>query len=151
MKYNFLWMIVSATALTILYACGKNKFETTPTIRIKDVNDTEITPGSSLKITVECTDKEGDLGGGQLTYIRVRTNTIAIPNPSVNDKADTAYYTVPDFPKTDKIDLDLTIPYDFMNEDPNRNDTMFFKITVRDIESNQSDTIATKTIVARQN
>ncbi len=149
MRYNFL-IIATAIILTGLYACNKNRFQTNPSISIKDINSTEITQGNSLKITLECTDKEGDVGGGQLTYIRVRTNTIPIPNPSVNDKADTAYYTVPDFPKTDKVNIDLTIPYEFMNEDPNRNDTMFFKITVKDLENNQSDTISTKTVVARQ-
>src|SRR6266576_1066779 len=148
MKYYL--VIVAVIALSCLYGCKKNKFLTKPTISVKDINSTEIRQGNNLKITLECTDKEGDVGGGQLTYIRVRTNTIPIPNPSVNDKADTAYYTVPDFPKTDKTDLELTIPYDFMNEDPNRNDTMFFRITVKDIANNQSDTIATKTVVARQ-
>jgi hypothetical protein len=148
MKNN--WIIVAVIALSCLYACQKNKFLTKPTISIKDINSTEIRQGSSLKITLECTDKEGDVGGGQLTYIRVRTNTIPIPNPAVNDKADTAYYTVPAYPKTDKVDIELTIPYDFMNEDPNRNDTMFFRITVKDIQNHQSDTIATKTVVAVQ-
>ena len=149
MKYTL--VIAAVLALSCLYACKKNKFLTKPTISVKDINSTEIRQGNNLKITLECTDKEGDVGGGQLTYIRIRTNTIPIPNPSINDKADTVYYTVPDFPKTDKTDLELTIPYDFMNEDPNRNDTMFFRITVKDIANNQSDTIATKTVVARQN
>jgi len=45
----------------------------------------------------------------------------------------------------------LTIPYNFMDEDPNRNDTMFFKITVRDLGGHQSDTISSKSVVARQN
>jgi len=137
--------------MVILIACHKDNFETKPTLRVKDINTTEVNaPDGELRITLECTDKEGDEGEGELTYIRVRTNTIPIPDPNTNDKADTARTAVPAFPKTDKVELVLTIPYNFLNEDPNRNDTMFFKITVRDSQNNQSDTITTKSIVAKQ-
>ena len=150
MKYSFAGIVV-ALLVVVLYACGKDKFETTPTIRVKDINSTEINaPDGILKITLEVTDKEGDGAGGDLTYIRVRTNSTPIPDPVNNDKADTAHATVPSYPKTDKVEMVLTIPYSFLDEDPVRNDTMYFKLTLRDSQNHQSDTITTKSITAVQ-
>jgi hypothetical protein len=57
---------------------------------------------------------------------------------------------VPDFPTKDKVEMTLDIPYSFLDEDPGANDTMFFKLTLRDRGSNQSDTISTTQIVAKQ-
>jgi hypothetical protein len=57
---------------------------------------------------------------------------------------------VPDFPTKDKVEMTLDIPYSFLDEDPTRNDTMFFKLTLRDRGNNQSDTISTTQIVAKQ-
>jgi hypothetical protein len=149
MKYSFAGIV--AAVVVVFVACSKNKFETTPTIRVKDINSTDVqAPDGILKITLEVTDKEGDAGGGDLTYIRVRTNTTPIPDPINNDKADTAHATVPSFPKTDKVEMVLTIPYSFLDEDPVRNDTMYFKLTLRDSQNHQSDTITTKTIAAVQ-
>lgn len=150
MKYSFAG-IVAAFLVVVLYSCSKNKFETTPTIQVKDINSTDVNaPDGILKITLEVTDKEGDAGEGDLTYIRVRTNSTSIPDPTNNDKADTAHATVPSYPKTDKVEMVLTIPYSFLDEDPGRNDTMYFKLTLRDSQNHQSDTITTKSIVAVQ-
>ena len=132
--------------ILIITACNKDKFQTTPTIKIKDINSDVITPGGTLKITVQSSDKEGDEGGGVLTYIRVRTS-VAIPT---NDQADTVNYDIPSFPKTPQKDIQVNVDYGFMNEDPLRNDTMYFKFTLRDVAGNQSDTVTTKPVVAKQ-
>jgi hypothetical protein len=151
MRYHSIGLIFTAILLVTLVACHKDRFQTTPTIRVKDINTTEVNaPDGILRITLECTDKEGDEGQGDLTYIRVRTNSTPIPDPTNNDKADTAHAAVPAFPKTDKVEMVLSIPYSFLDEDPGRNDTMFFKLTVRDSQNHQSDTITTKSIVAKQ-
>lgn len=149
MKYSL--GIAAASLAFVLCACNKGRFQTTPTISVKDINTTEVNaPNGELRITLECTDKEGDEGQGELTYIRIRTNSTPIPDPVNNDKADTAHATVPSFPKTDKVDMVLNIPYTFLDEDPSRNDTMYFKLTLRDSQNHQSDTITTKSIVAVQ-
>ena len=150
MKYT-LAGIVAALLILVLFSCKKSKFETTPTIRIKDMNTTEVYgPDGILKITLEVTDREGDAGQGYLTYIRVRTNSTPIPDPINNDKADSPHAAVPPYPKTDKVDMVLTIPYSFLTEDPVRNDTMYFRLTLRDSQGHQSDTVNTKSIVAVQ-
>jgi len=151
MRNNSFGLVIAALLTTALSACHKDKFQTTPTITIKDINTTEVNaPNGVLRITLECTDKEGDEGQGELTYVRVRTNSTPIPDPTNNDKADTARAPVPPFPKTDKVEMILAIPYTFLDEDPGRNDTMFFKLTLRDSQNHQSDTITTKSIVAKQ-
>ncbi|MBI1342284.1 MAG: hypothetical protein GC171_05030 [Terrimonas sp.] len=137
--------------LAVLVACNKDKFQTTPTIKIKNINtDVVEAPNGTLKVILESTDKEGDEGGGEITYIRVRTNINPIPNPTLYDKIDTVKYTIPSFPKTSKKDIEIEIPYNFMDEDPNKNDTMYFKFTLRDMGNNQSDTVSSKTVIAKQ-
>lgn len=149
MKRQF-WS-VGALLILILVSCGKDKYETTPTITIKELSSEVIdAPNGTLKVILESTDKEGDEGGGLLTYIRVRTNVTAIPNPGLNDKVDTVNYLIPSFPKTSKKDIEVSLAYDFLNEDPNKNDTMFFRFTLRDAANNQSDTVNSKVIVAKQ-
>jgi hypothetical protein len=150
MKCRSIYALCIIFTVLAIAACHKDKFQTKPTISIKDINNPEVPLGGNLRITLECTDKEGDEGGGQLTYIRVRTNSTAIPDPVNNDKADTAFATVPDFPTKDKVEMTLDIPYSFLDEDPNLNDTMYFRLTLRDRGSNQSDTISTAQIVAKQ-
>lgn len=151
MRHNTLGLMIAALLLVLLSACHKDRFQTTPTIRVKDINTTEVNaPDGILRITLECTDKEGDEGEGELTYIRVRTNSTPIPDPTNNDKADTARTPVPAFPKKDNVEMVLAVPYSFLDEDPGRNDTMYFRLTLRDSQNHQSDTITTKSIVAKQ-
>jgi hypothetical protein len=132
-------------------ACSKDTFETRPTIKVKDLSSEVIVLNSSLDITLEYTDKEGDLGNGELTYIRVRQNIKGIPQPGQNDQTDTVHYPIPVFPPKTKGEIVVTIPYGFMSEDPNDNDTMIFKLSVIDIRGNKSDTVTTKSVVAKQN
>lgn len=150
MKRRSIYALCILSTLFVIAACHKDKFQTKPTISVKEINNTDVpAPDGTLRITLECTDKEGDEGQGLLTYIRVRTNTIPISDPNNNDKADTAFATVPDFPTKDKVEMDLDIPYTFLDEDPSVSDTMFFKLTLKDRGNNQSDTISTVQIVAK--
>ena len=130
-------------------ACSKDTFETKPTIKVKDLNSEVIVRNSKLDITLEYTDKEGDLGNGELTYIRVRQNIKA--GPPGNDKADTVHYPIPVFPPKSKGEIVISVDYDFMDEDPAYDDTMIFKLSVIDIRGNKSDTVTTKSVIAKEN
>jgi len=136
--------------LLIMVACSKDKLETIPSIKIKRISSSEVVPGQTLQIFLEYSDKEGDLSKGELTYVRDRTNIRPIENPAANDKTDTARYTLPEFPKATTGEIQVNIPYDFLTEDPNDNDTMILRLMVIDTKGNKSDTIATSPIVARQ-
>lgn len=130
--------------VVIVLACNKDKYQTKPTIKVKSVNGSEFLSSQDILINLEFTDKEGDLGNGLLTYYRNRLNVYWPPN---NDLADTAFYTIPDFPKTTKGEFQLLIQAGFLNENPDHNDTVEFKIFVRDAAGNVSDTITTPTFV----
>ena len=137
-------------ATVVLLACNKDKFQTKPTIELKSISSDEVPPGGITTIRLKYTDKEGDLGDGTLTYIRIRTNGTPIPDPNNNDKVDTVRTPIPEFPPEDRGEIDLKLDYNFLNEDPGRNDTMFFKLSVLDQAGNSSDTLTTSLIVARQ-
>jgi hypothetical protein len=137
-------------SLAFLLACDKDKLETKPSITIKSINGNEIPPGANLEIVLEFADKEGDLNQGQIVYVRERLNLKPIADPNSNDKVDTVRNALPDFPEKSRGEIKLTIPYDFLTEDPFDNDTMQFKIAVQDLGGNASDTIVTEKIVARQ-
>lgn len=141
--------LLSICSLIILAACSKDKLETKPTIKVKSVNSDVIVPGTVLRLILEFSDKEGDLGEGEVTYTRIRTNIRPIPGGF--DKADTARYPIPEFPDRSEGEIQVDLPYDFLDENPNENDTMFFRISVIDRGGHASDTISTGSIVARQN
>lgn len=148
-------MVLLACTVVALLGCDKNKFETKPRLEIKSINSDEIFQGQQLRVTLEYFDKEGDLSQGLLTYIRVRTNTIPIPDPNNNDKIDTIHVTLPEFPDKSQAEIIQNISYDFMNENPDplsvgRSDTMYFKFAVMDKEGNASDTVATRLVTAVQ-
>jgi hypothetical protein len=137
--------------VTVVVACNKDKLKTTPSLKLKSINSTELFPGQDLVIGLEYKDKEGDLGTGLITYIRNRLNAKPIPDAASNDKADTITSPLPDFPKTTTGDIELRIVNGFLSEDPFDNDTMTFKIFVKDLAGHTSDTLVTETIVERQN
>ena len=61
MKLALIIPVFIITAI-VLSACQKNKFQTRPQIKIKDINGNVVPPGGVLIIRLEYTDKEGDLG-----------------------------------------------------------------------------------------
>ena len=148
MLKRYLPLIIVASGIV---ACGKDKLNTKPSIEVKNVNTTDVLPDQQLVINLTYTDKEGDLGGGMITYIRERLNIIPIQDPASNDKADTTRSPLPDFPKTTSGEIELKIDGAFMSEDPVVNDTMNFKIFVTDAGGNTSDTITVGPVVDKQN
>ena len=137
--------------LLAFVACDKNKLNTKPIIEIKNVNRTDVLPGEQLVININYRDKEGDLGGGLITYVRERLNIKPIQDPASNDKADTTRSILPDFPKTTSGEIELKIDGTFMSEDPFENDTMNFKIYITDVAGNSSDTLVVGPVVDKQN
>ncbi|HEX6193149.1 MAG TPA: hypothetical protein VFZ42_12330 [Chitinophagaceae bacterium] len=144
-------IICMGLSIMVLTSCGKDKFQTKPTLEIKSISTKEVpVPNGTMTIRLTFTDKEGDLGNGTLTYIRIRTNGIPISDPNNNDKIDTIRTPVPNFPSKNTGEMDVFFDYNFLNEDPIRNDTMYFKFSVEDRGGNTSDTISSPLIVARQ-
>lgn len=92
------------------------------------------------------TDKEGDLNKGQLTAIIRRQNIIPITNPN-QEKADTLFYTLPDFPPRDKGEITFRLGYNFLKESLFENDSILIRFSVADLKGNISDTAVSERIV----
>lgn len=140
---------ISLIALIVfaVIACGKDRFQTEPQLKLKS-RSTDIVPvNGSLRIDIEYTDKEGDVTDS-LLVVRERLN---VRGPAVLPASP---YGIPDFPHTDKGEFELTLNYQFglvfglgpiriTGSNPIRNeiDTLRLKIVARDRAGNKSDTL----------
>lgn len=138
--------------LLLSVSCSKDKYQTRPSIEIKSIDNQVAVPGTSVQVNLQYTDKEGDLGNGEIMYIVDRQNIKPIPGGASGfNQPDTVRYTLPNFPNKSLGDIQLRVPYDFLNEDLTDNDSVKLKIAVRDIAGHASDTVETGLIIARQN
>ena len=134
----------------LLFACGKDKFETKPRLEIKDYNSKEIfgprnpgDPGDVLKIRINYFDKEGDLNEVPIIAIRKRLNLF----PENRDLVDTFRTSLPDFPAKDNGEISFQLPYGSLSESTVENDTIIFRFAVTDRAGNNSDTVTSEQIV----
>lgn len=143
--------VLSVLAVVVL-ACNKDKFQTKPTISIKSIS-TEVVPiNGSLIITLECTDKEGDVQDSVI-IIKNRLN-----KKVVTTIRDTIRYKFPVFPIHTKTEVVATLSYQDIlsasnppfipgSNPPTRElDTLILRLAVRDNGGHTSDTITTKQI-----
>ena len=135
-----------------MISCGKDKFQTKPQLKFKSRN-TDIVPlNGDLRLNIEYTDKEGDVSDS-IIIVRQRLN--------VHGPVQLPYdpYKIPDFPKTDKGEFEITLAYQLRlvtglnplrvtGSNPVRNeiDTLRMKIVARDKEGNKSDTLVVDNI-----
>lgn len=145
MKTNLATLVLSLSVL--LLACGKDKFETKPSLKIKDYSGKEIVQGETLRIRIDYFDKEGDLSQAPFLGIRDRVNLFVLPPQQ--DKADTFRYQLPEFPEKNNGEITFQLSYDFLKESITENDTLIFRFSVTDIAGNTSDTISSDKIVIR--
>jgi hypothetical protein len=135
--------------------CSKGKYETKPQITVTSVTPDPVPLGSSVRITLECTDKEGDVADS-IYIIRERLN---VKNPRTQAAL---IYKIPDFPSAPKIDIQVDLDYSkdltiqipairIPGSNPLRNepDTMRLKFVAVDKAENRSDTAVTSFIVIR--
>ena len=143
-------LLIAALALTVMIACSKDKFQTKPQISVKDYSSREIGQDGVLEIRLNYTDKEGDVGQGEFFGERIRTNLRPLGGAD-NNLADTLIYPIPEMPNIDKGVLIMTLNYGFLKESQVENDTLVFKIAVKDRAGNASDTLTTDKIVILKN
>ncbi|HEY1115444.1 MAG TPA: hypothetical protein VGE66_17880 [Chitinophagaceae bacterium] len=128
-----------------LVACDKDKFETKPQIEIDSYNTKTLPSNASLIINLKFTDKEGDLGTGQFTYIPIRLNRRGLP-PSVPD------YTpvdvpIPEFSDHNKGEFELKLDWRNLHKSDRENDTIYLRFVAADREGNRSDTVDSDQLV----
>ena len=150
--------ITICAGILLMLACGKDKPETKPSIKIKSVSGDVVPVGGNLLFTLEFADKEGDVNDS--LYVRkIRTNTI--PPVSGITIRDSFFIIIPDFPA--KANGEILLNFDYQNylisaqeapDDPNNpdpavkiSDTLIFRFALQDKAGNTSDTVQTEKIV----
>lgn len=139
-------MFAVIVALAII-SCDKDKFETIPQLKLKSRNTDVVPANGTLILSIEYTDKEGDVNDS-LFIVRQRLN---LKGPI---QLAASPYNIPDFPKTDKGEFEINLTYQFglvfglspiriPGTNPVRNeiDTLRLKIVAKDKEGNKSDTL----------
>lgn len=138
--------------LIAFIGCNKDKFQTKPQITIKSMNGTVFPFNTDLRVTLEITDKEGDVDD-TLYVSRQRLNIRGAQSIAP------AAYLIPDFPNNNTAEFDLTLPYATAfvagfqpiripgsNPIQFERDTMRLKFLVIDKAGNKSDSVQSETI-----
>jgi hypothetical protein len=142
MRYTILFSIFLFTMLT---SCNKNKFGSTPSLKFKSVNTTELRTGQSLQFTLSFTDAEGDL-----------TDSVFVEKivPYCAGSTFSELYPLPGFPTSKNSEGDVIVTFGF-NADPyqnispqcQKNDTAVFRFALNDKAQHVSDTVSSPTII----
>jgi len=140
-----IWLAMIITFIMI--SCDKGKLETVPELEYKSRNTDIVPVNGSLRLNVEFRDKEGDVSDSVL-IVRQRLNKRGPVQLQASP------YEIPDFPKTDKGEFEITLDYQFhlitgltairvvgSNPPKNEVDTLRLKIVARDKGGNKSDTL----------
>jgi len=150
-----IWLAVIIT-FGIL-ACGKDNFETKPQLEYLSRNTEVVEVGQAFRVNVEFRDKEGDV-----------SDTLFIVRQRLNKKGPVqlaaSYYLIPDFPKTDKGEFEITLDYSQQltsalsaipipgsgNPSKKEIDTLRIKILARDLGGNKSDTLVVDNVYVKR-
>ena len=146
--------IISISVLfIIILACNKDKFQTKPQITVKSVSDKLIPFNGSIDVTLEFTDKEGDVNDS-IFVVRERINR---RGPLVRPASP---YKIPAFPNSTKGEFIVSLQYSagltfgispirIIGSNPARNepDTMNLKFVARDKAGNKSDTATVENVI----
>ena len=144
MRYTILFSIILFAFLT---GCNKDKYGTTPTLKFKSVNTTELRSGQQLVFTLTFTDAEGDISDS----LYVQKYVSYCPGSTADD-----WYPVPSFPTSNNAKGDLTVNFFYNGNDPayqnvapqcQMNDTAIFRFAIKDKSQHISDTISSPPIV----
>ncbi len=138
------------TGLSVfITSCKKSAFDTRPQLTYKGSNS-EVYPQQSLvEITLQITDKEGDI-----------QDTIYVQKKSINGcSSATVGYRMPGFNLGKNVDADVLVHYAYGYSDPvypgffpsqcpgPRNDSSYLRFWVKDTEGHVSDTIQSPVLV----
>lgn len=145
-------VIIAAVLVFTLIACNKDKFQTKPTISIKSINNEVVPQNGTFIITLECTDKEGDVEDS-LILIKKRLNRRV-----VTTVRDTLRFKIPTFPANSRTEIQAVLDYQNIlsalnppnipgsNPLQREVDTLVLRMAVRDKAGNTSDTVESRQI-----
>ena len=146
--------LISFLAFAVLItACNKDKFQTIPSLSIKSYNTKEVPLNANFIVTLECTDKEGDVQDSVI-IIKLRLNRRVVPTIQ-----DTIRFKFPAFPKSDRIQIQVNLNNQLIrsainpptipgsNPPQKESDTLLLKFAVRDNAGHTSDTVVSDQII----
>ena len=138
MRYPILFSIF----LLFLFSCNKNKYNTVPQLKYKDVNTKQLHSGETLRFTFSFTDAEGDIVADSSFFVK---KVVARCASSSFDQ----YYILPTFPSAKNQSGEIIVTYSYNDVSPkcNKNDTATFKFVLRDKAKNKSDTAVSDQII----
>lgn len=151
MKKNLVFCLF----LAVLAGCSKGKFQTKPQLIVKSTNTDIVPKNGTLRVTLEFTDKEGDVSDS-LLIVRQRLNRKGKVDGLLSP------YKLPSFPNTSKGEIQVDLEYQFglvFNLNPIaipgsvpqkfEPDTLNLKFVARDKAGNKSDTATVTVVVIR--
>lgn len=138
-------ILIAFIAALVIIACNKGKFQTRPTLKLRSISTNILPVGGTLNISLEYTDKEGDLGGDTLLSIRTRSNRRPIPPTTVSP--DYLHNYIPEFPKKIQGQFEVKLGYGYLHQSDIENDTIILRFIAKDNAGNISDTVTTGKIV----
>ena len=145
-------VIIAAVLVFTFIACNKDKFQTKPTISIKSINTEVVPQNGTFIITLECTDKEGDVEDSVI-LIKKRLNRRV-----VTTVRDTLRFKIPTFPANSRTEIQAVLDYQNIlsalnppnipgsNPLQRELDTLVLRMAVRDKAGNTSDTVESRQI-----
>jgi hypothetical protein len=129
-------------------ACNKDKFQTTPQIKIKSTSSKVVPNGGQLEVTFSFTDKEGDVADTMFMW-KQRLNRRPVPKTL----RDSIPFQIPEFPNHDQGEIQIDLDYQnhlISAQDPPRipgtnppqyePDTLRLKFVLKDKAGHKSDT-----------
>jgi hypothetical protein len=138
--------LLIAILLLTFGSCSKDKFSSTPSLKFKSVNTTDLFNQGLITFTMHFTDAEGDL-----------TDSIfmqeVVANCPLSDLTD--QFALPVFPTTKNADGDITVTlqyngsgaYQSISPKCQENDTAIFRFALRDKAMHVSDTVSSPVII----
>lgn len=143
-------VLFGAIFCLVVAACGKDKFNTRPSLELKSISSNIVPLNGDLVVTFKYTDKEGDIGD-TLFVKKIRTNENVLP--TIRDSFPLAMPT--NLPDKTKGEIRLNLQYQnhlVSAENPGTppdaaSDSLIFKFALKDKGGNISDTVTTDIIV----
>jgi len=138
--------LLIAILLLTFGSCSKDKFSSTPSLKFKSVNTTDLFNQGLITFTMHFTDAEGDL-----------TDSIfmqeVVANCPLSDLTD--QFALPVFPTTKNADGDITVTLQYQGSNGyhsispkcQENDTAIFRFALRDKAMHVSDTVSSPVII----
>lgn len=130
-------------SLAVVLSCNKDKFPKEPRISYKSIDPKNILQGSAVQVVFAFTDGDGNIGtsGNNQTYVyfndsRISANRFdSLPFPEIGSETKG---------KAISGDVVFTIPKVFCSANSFQQDSVRYRIFVRDRDYHPSDTITTE-------